>query len=89
MNIEEYRKIYDNIVRYPKYEIIEDKLYRIKKEIPRLVIEKKDYKGFMYLMHDHELSAHFGIRATQDKVKEKYYWKNMNKDIESYVKSCD
>src|SRR5436305_1699510 len=89
MNIEEYKKIYDNIVKYPKYEIIEDKLYRIKKEIPRLVIEKKDYEGFMYLMHDHELSAHFGIRATQDKVKEKYYWKNMNKDIESYVKSCD
>ena len=34
MNIEEYKEIYDNIVKYPKYEIIEDKLYRIKKEIP-------------------------------------------------------
>jgi Integrase zinc binding domain/Integrase core domain len=43
----------------------------------------------MYLLHDYELSAHFGIKATQEKVKEKYYWKGMDKDIEEYVKSCD
>jgi hypothetical protein len=89
MNTEEYEKIYDNILKYPKYRIIDDKLYRIKKDIPHLVIKKEEYEGLMYLIHDHELSAHFGIRATQNKAREKYYWKNMDKDIENYVKSCD
>jgi hypothetical protein len=41
------------------------------------------------MMHNHELSAYFGIKATQDKIREKYYWKNMAKDIKTYVKSCD
>ena len=89
MNTEEYEEIYNNIVKYPKYEIIKEKLYRIKRDIPRLVIRDEELEGFMYLIHDHELSAHFGIRATQDKAKEKYYWKKMDKDIEKYVKSCE
>jgi hypothetical protein len=89
MNIEEYEKIYKNIIKYPKYKIINERLYRIKKDLPRLIIKEDEYEGLMYLIHDHELSAHFGIRATQNKAREKYYWKNMDKDIENYVKSCD
>src|SRR3954462_5033878 len=89
MNIEEYEKIYRNIIKYPKYKIINERLYRIKKDLPHLIIKEDDYEGLMYLIHDHELSAHFGIRATQNKAREKYYWKNMDKDIENYVKSCD
>ena len=41
------------------------------------------------MMHDHATSAHFGLQTTHDKTKEKYYWKGMRKDIETYVKSCD
>jgi hypothetical protein len=41
------------------------------------------------MMHNYELLAHFRIKTTQDKIREKYYWKNMAKDIEIYVKSYD
>ena len=40
-------------------------------------------------MHDHLLSAYFEIQITKDKIKEKYYWPGMSKDIEDYVKLCD
>ena len=89
MNIDDYDKIYNNIFEYPKYQIKDEKLYRIKNQIPHLVIKRSEYQGIMYLLHDHELSAHFGIKSTQEKAKEKYYWKGMDKDIEEYVKSCD
>ena len=89
MNTKEYEEIYSNIIKYPKYKVLKEKLYKIKKNIPRLVIRNEELQGFMYLLHDHELSAHFGIRATQEKAREKYYWKGMDKDIEDYVKSCE
>ncbi|GBB94528.1 hypothetical protein RclHR1_23720002 [Rhizophagus clarus] len=89
MNINEYNEVYKNINKYPKYQIINERLYRVKNKIPHLVVKEDEYKGVMYLLHDHELSAHFGIRATQEKVKKKYYWKGMDKDIEEYVKSCE
>lgn len=43
----------------------------------------------MYIGHDHELAGHFGIEAIYDRIKEKYWWKEMRKDIEKYVKSCN
>ncbi|GET53863.1 transposase family protein [Rhizophagus irregularis DAOM 181602=DAOM 197198] len=37
-----------------------------------------------------KLFRHFGIStAIYEKVKEKYWWKNMKRDVEKYVKSCD
>jgi hypothetical protein len=38
--------------------------------------------------HDDELAGHFGIDTTYEEIKENYWWKNMRKDIEDYVKSC-
>ena len=39
-------------------------------------------------MHDHPTAAHFGIEATYNRIKEKYWWKGMRNDIETYVKTC-
>ena len=41
------------------------------------------------MLHDHPISAHFGFERTYQKAKERFYWPNMRKDIEIYVKSCD
>ena len=46
-------------------------------------------EGVLYMMHDHMLSAHFGIKATYEKTKGRYYWKGLKEDVETYVKSCD
>ena len=53
------------------------------------VVRRFELEPIMYFMHDHLLSAHFGIQATKDKIKERYYWPEMSRDIEDYVKSCD
>jgi Integrase zinc binding domain/Integrase core domain len=89
MDENEYHRIVKNIEKENKYIVKEGLLYRIKGDKIVRVIRKYEFEGLMFMMHNHELSAHFGIKATQDKIREKYYWKNMAKDIEIYVKSCD
>ena len=78
-----------NIDKDPTFKLVKTQLYKIKDDKLLKVIRKFEVEGLLYMSHDHELSAHFGIKATQEKVQEKYWWKNMSKDIENYVKSCD
>ena len=88
MKEEEYRKIIKNIDNENKYEILNGQLYRKKDDKKLKVIQRYEYEGLMYLFHDHEISAHFGIQTTYEKIKERYYWKGMLKEIEAYIKSC-
>ena len=53
------------------------------------VIKEKDKEVILYMMHSHPLAGHFGIEATYDKIKKRYYWKNMKDDVRRYIKSCD
>ena len=39
-------------------------------------------------VHDHISGAHFGVHKTFQKVKQRYWWKGMFKDIEHWCKSC-
>src|SRR3954471_8164707 len=87
MNEKEYNKIIENI-RENNYEVNEEILYRRKNDQKLRVIRNYKFEGIMYMMHDNELSAHFGIEATYERIDERYWWKNMRKDIEEYVKSC-
>lgn len=89
MNEEEYKRIVKNIEKEKDYRVVEGILYRIEGNKELRIIRRFEYEGLMHMMHDHELSGHFGIDATYRKIKEKYYWKGMFKDIEVYVKSCD
>jgi hypothetical protein len=90
MDEKEYDEILKNIEKYKeKFKVRDGKLYRLKDEKELRVIRRYELEGLMYLMHDHELSAHFGSKATYEKVKEKYWWKGMIRDIEGYVKTCD
>ena len=89
MEEEEYNRIYRNIEKEVKYVIRNNLLYRKEENKLLKVIRKYEFEGLMYIAHDHELSGHFGIDATYERVKEKYYWKGMRRDIEIYVKSCD
>ncbi|CAB4418805.1 unnamed protein product [Rhizophagus irregularis] len=85
MDEKEYDKILKNIEKEEKYVQENGVLYKIKNENKFRVIRRFELEGIMYIMHDHELS-HFGIQATYEKVKEKYWWKNMKQDVEKYVK---
>ena len=39
-------------------------------------------------VHDHVSGAHFGVHKTFDKIKQRYWWKGMYKDVECWCKSC-
>jgi len=39
--------------------------------------------------HDGPLSGHLGFTKTKHRIESRYYWKSMDRDIKSYVKSCD
>ena len=45
-------------------------------------------RGIMTLMHDHPTAGHPGRDETIRKIKEKYWWPNMNQWIADYVKGC-
>ena len=89
MDSKQYENIISNIDESPNFKIEKAQLYKIKGDKLYRVIQKFELEGLLYMMHDHELSAHFGIKATQQKIKEKYWWESMTKDIENYVKTCD
>lgn len=89
MDKEEYNRIVKNIEREEKYIIKKKLLHKIKKDGIVRVIRKYEFEGLMFMIHNHELSVHFGIKMIQDKIREKYYWKNMAKNIKTYMKSYD
>ena len=39
-------------------------------------------------VHDHVSGGHFGVHKTFQKVKQRYWWKRMFKDVEHWCKSC-
>ena len=89
MDPEKYQEIKENN-NNPKFLTKGTQLYRIKDNNRILkVIQKYEVQGLLYMMHDHELSAHFGIKATQEKIRARYWWSGMIKDIEDHVKTCD
>ncbi|EXX53598.1 hypothetical protein RirG_242430 [Rhizophagus irregularis DAOM 197198w] len=77
MEEDKYNEIIKNIDNEQHYRIKDGLLYRVKDNRELRVIRKYEFEGLMYIAHDHELSGHFGIDATHERVKEKYYWKGM------------
>ena len=46
-------------------------------------------QDIMKIYHDTQANgAHFGRDKTLKKIKARYFWNNMNSDINNYVKSC-
>ena len=54
----------------------------------RRVVPKKFREQIMKLCHDHPLDGHQGIERTVEKVKSRYYWRGISKDVSAYVKGC-
>jgi hypothetical protein len=38
--------------------------------------------------HDAPESGHMGVKKTKEAIKQRFYWNNMNTDIQNFVKSC-
>ena len=40
-------------------------------------------------MHDTQLAYHSGIQITIQLIRERYYWKTSNADVNNYARSCE
>ena len=54
-----------------------------------LVIPESLKESAMSLHHDIPSSGHQGVARTKQKLKEKFYWFHMTRDIENYVLTCN
>jgi len=52
---------------------------------PKLVPRPEERSDIILRAH---LLGHFGIGSTINRIRERYYWKNLDKDVESLVKQC-
>jgi hypothetical protein len=61
-----------------------DKLSEAKVVVPETLI-----RPVIQMHHDKVFAGHQGIKRTRDLLKLHYYWPNMNRDVEKYVKQCE
>ena len=55
---------------------------------PQLVVPKGMVEEILKTNHDHPLAGHGGITRTIQRIRSRYFWRNMLRDIDAYVKTC-
>ncbi|VDI05438.1 Hypothetical predicted protein [Mytilus galloprovincialis] len=76
------------------FELVDDVLYRKwfrleTDEISRLVMApKKLRQKILTLAHDDVSGGHLGITKTVQKVRQRFYWVNLQSDVTDWIKSC-
>ena len=58
------------------------------RNVVRLYVPKSMIDGVLTCCHDHVLAAHFGFHRTYDRIRYRYFWKGMYKDVDNWVRSC-
>jgi hypothetical protein len=56
---------------------------------PRRVIRQNERMSILLEAHAGLTSAHFRIGATTKKIKQRYWWPNMDHEIRDFVESCE
>jgi hypothetical protein len=65
-------------------------LYKGDKLSDTKLVVPETLTGPVIQMHrDKVFAGHHGIKRTRDLLKLHYYWPNMNRDVEKYVKQCE
>jgi hypothetical protein len=58
-------------------------------EQPLKVIKITEIEEILFNEHSAIHTGHFGIEVTYHRISQNYYWPNLYKDIENYIKACD
>ena len=58
-------------------------------EKPIRVIKWTEVEPVLYMMHSHPTAGHLGTDAMYYKISERYYWDQMYRDIQNYIRSCE
>ena len=70
-----------------RYLLINNQLYYEKGEKKLKVIKRFELELILYMMHDDLTAGYFAIEIMYNKIKERYYWPKMYKDIKIYIES--
>ena len=62
---------------------------RNNKTILLLVVPLSLRQQILRQCHDDVFSGHNGIKATEDRLRDRFYWEGFSADIEKYVKACE
>src|SRR5260364_360557 len=54
-----------------------------------LEIKWTEVEPILYMMHKHPTAGHLGTDTMYYKIAERYYWDQMYRDIQEYVKTCE
>ena len=86
------------ILEAENYFLHDDALYHIwhtstKGHLPerttvQLYIPHDYVEDILVEYHDRVLAAHFGIHKTYAKIRQRYFWRGMYKDIDNWIRSC-
>lgn len=55
----------------------------------QLVLPKQCREGVLKASHDIPLAGHLGKKKTLNRIKQRFYWPGMSKDVTDYYKSCE
>ncbi|CAF4243506.1 unnamed protein product, partial [Adineta steineri] len=83
------QNIINNIKKYKKYFISNDLLMHRSNPLVPYVPHGELRRTILRIYHDTAANgAHFGRDKTIHKIKQRYFWSSMYKDIDNYIKSC-
>ena len=83
------KNVRNNMKKYKQYMMKNDLLMRRSNPQVPYVPKGELRQSILKIYHDTAANgAHFGRDKTIHKIKTRYYWPSMHKDIENYVKSC-
>jgi hypothetical protein len=57
--------------------------------ILQYIIPDHQRKGILLKAHDIKTSGHLGINKTSEKIKDRYYWPQWEKQVRDYILSCE
>ena len=64
------------------------KAHMPERNVHRLYIPVQLIDTVLNNCHDHVLAAHFGFQRTYNRIRQRYFWKCMYRDVDNWVRSC-
>ena len=77
--------------RAKNFKIVNNILYKksaVTHEEDKIVVPEELKFEILYSSHSEPLAGHLGFAKTFDKIKSRYFWFGMQKDVEKYVRRC-
>ncbi|KAG1436606.1 hypothetical protein G6F56_013486 [Rhizopus delemar] len=62
--------------------------YNTANGILRKVLNEEEAKEIVHTYHQHPLGGHLAYNNTLHKIATRYFWEDMSRDIQEYVKKC-